>query len=76
MTKTLLYLITAVFLVIHPGCKFPNENRITSDQIPPVIKDATTSLNVINIGVLSIAADKSTVDTTITVFVSTTDDNG
>ena len=76
MTKTLSYLVTAVFLIIHSGCKFPNENKVTSDQIPPVIKGATTSLNVINIGVLSIPADKSTVDTTLTVYVSTADDNG
>ena len=49
---------------------------MTSDHIPPIINDASTSLDGINIGVLSIPAEQGTVDTLVTVYVYTSDDNG
>lgn len=61
---------------MYPGCKLPNDGTPSSDLIPPILYDAGTSLNVINIGVVSIPTDKKTIDTTVTIYGSTTDDNG
>ena len=76
MTKNLSYLIIPLVLVVLSGCKLPNESTVTNEQFPPTIKDASTSLSAINFGVLSIPANKNTVDTVITFYVSISDDNG